>query len=367
MSHFNIHASTDGVTKIEIFGQIGDSFFEEGNTLESVRAELDGVENDKLEVDIASLGGDAFEGLAIHDLFAAHKGEVTINMVGATASAGAVIAESGDKINISENTLFLIHNSHGIAIGTAEEIKKTVDAMEKIDTRMTSIFTGRAESKGKSEADIKSLMKEDKFIDADEAIEFGFADKKIETSKIAASIDIDKVMASDKLSDAQKVQIKATIKTKKMDTPKENKVLAEMKTAMTDLKTFISSLGKVDPKTDPKTDPVTEPTLDNAELQAKLTSFGNTLNILAEANVQLEADALKAKTDMDTITTEKTSMETEKAVSTAKEVALMAEVELLKASKTNVPASEDKDPEDKESLEGSWGRMVLAIALKNAR
>lgn len=364
MKHFNIYASKDGVTKIEIFGQIGDLFFEEGNTLESVRADVGERSEDELEVDIASLGGNAFEGLAIHDLFAVHKQKVTMNMVGATASAGMVIAESADEVNISENTLALIHNSHGIAFGTAEEMEKTVSDLKAVDARMLSIFSKKAAKAGKSEEEVKTLMAEDKFIDAEEAIEFGLADNKIEASKIAASIDMDKVMASDKLSAIQKTQLQAKFNSKPMAAPKENTLIAEIKAEMTKLKDSILALGKKEPgSTDSKDIKI----LDNAEVQAQLTTLTNTLNVLAEANVTLETDALKSKTDMETTNTEKSALQIEKETADAKVTQLTAANELLSASKTDVPTGEDADPEDKESPVGAWGRMVLQSAIRNAK
>ena len=46
MKHFNIHASKDGKTEIDIFGQIGDSFFEEGNTLENIKAQIEDIDTE---------------------------------------------------------------------------------------------------------------------------------------------------------------------------------------------------------------------------------------------------------------------------------------------------------------------------------
>lgn len=368
MRHFKIHASKDNTTKIEIFGQIGDSFFEDGNTLETVRKEIESRE-DALEVDIASLGGSAFEGLAIHDLFAAHKGKVTMNIVGATASAGMVIAESADEINISENSLTLIHNSHGIAIGTAKDLKKTVDDMEKIDARMVSIFTKRAESKGRTEDDIKTLMEEDKFIDAKTAIEFGFADNEIETSKIAASIDMTRVMASKELSAKQKIQIKDQIKTFKMETPtkeetpevKENTIISELKAGMETLKASILALGKDKEGKEVKI-------LDNPEVQAELIKMNKTLNTLAEANTALEATAVEAKTSIDAVKAEKETLITEKVEWGVQKEIMQDKINTASGTQVKGADGEDNEPEeDKTSDVGAFGRDYLAKMKKRNR
>lgn len=211
MRHINIRAAKDS-TEVDIFGQIGESFFEDGNTLESVRSEISGI-NTPITFNVASLGGDAFEGLAIHDLIKAHKHPTTVNIVGATASAGTIIASGGDTVNISENSLFLIHNSHGMAYGNADDVQKHVDAMRMIDTQMTSIYVNRT---GMDEADVKALMAEDRFMNANEAKEKGFVDAITKPMKIAASVDMKRVEASKELTDTQKEQLKTLnqIKTK---------------------------------------------------------------------------------------------------------------------------------------------------------
>lgn len=360
MRHFKIHASKDNTTKIEIFGQIGDSFFEDGNTLESVRKEIESREDD-LEVDIASLGGSAFEGLAIHDLFATHKGKVIMNIVGATASAGMVIAESADEINISENTLTLVHNSHGIAIGTAKDLMKTVDDMEKIDARMVSIFTKRAEAKGKTEGDIKTLMEEDKFIDAKTTIEFGFADNQIETSKIAASIDINKVMASKELTATQKTQIQDQIKTFKMETPtketpevKESTIISELKSGLETLKASILAIGKDKEGKEVKI-------LDNPEVQAQLVKMNDTLSTLADANTTLEADAVIAKTELDSVKVEKETLLTDKIEWGVKKEIMQDKIDTAAGTQVKSKEGEDNEPdEDKTSDVGAFGRLYIA-------
>jgi len=357
MRHFNIHASKDNVTKIEIFGQIGDSFWEEGTTLESVRKEIESREDD-LEVDIASLGGSAFEGLAIHDLFAMHKGKVIMNIVGATASAGAVIAESADEINISENSLFLIHNSHGIAIGNADDLESVADDMKKIDARMLSIFTKRAGDK-KTEAEIKTLMDEDKFINAETAIEFGFVDKQIPVSKIAASVDMDKVMASKELTDIQKEQIKETLKSNNMATPevKESTILTELKSGFDALKASIKAM-----KTPSEPEATEVKILDNAEVQAQITKMNDTLSTLADANETLEGEAVTAKEALGALTTEKEALDAEKLAWVEEKEAMQTELNTLKGVKVEAKEGDDVNPdtEDDNDEEGGFGNFLKA-------
>jgi len=261
MRHFNIKTSAE-LTEIDIFGQIGDSFFEEGNTLDSVKAELSGVKTD-LTINVASLGGSAFEGLAIHDLIASHPFNTTVNVIGATASAGAVISVAADNVNISENSLFLVHNSHGMAMGNAEDLESAAKDMRKIDDRMTSIFINRT---GKEETEIRELLKEDKFLDANEALEWGFVDNVTQPVKIAAKLDRKKIENSN-LTDKQKTQL---LKTKTMDlTPITN----QLKDLTEKVGAFISANKDVKIS-------------DEAEISATLAELNENLNVLGEENVE---------------------------------------------------------------------------------
>lgn len=324
MNHVHIHAKKDGITEIDIFGQIGDSFFEEGNTLDTIKAQVETIEG-ALVVNIASLGGDALEGLAIHDLLAS-KDNTTVNIVGATASAGAIIASAGDTVNISENYLFLIHNSSSLVFGNADEIDKHADSMRKVDDRMTSVFVSRT---GKEESEIRELMTEDKFIDADEALEFGFVDAITKPVKLAARVDMKKVSASKELTDAQKEQIKSTIKTRTMD--------------LTPITDAISALtAKVTALVTPKDTEAKEiKVLDDEEVTSAIEDITTTLDTLGEENKTLEAS-------VETLTADKTALE----------------AELAKYSQTETPVETGEEPtpvEGDEPIEGkSLGDVLLA-------
>lgn len=183
MRNFNIYSKGENNT-IEILGSIGQNWFEEGSTLETVKAQIENLQGRNITVKIASLGGDVFEGLAIHDLLKASKKKVTAKIIGATASAGTIVALGADNIEISENSLFLVHNSWTGVMGNADDLRKMAEDLDTIDNRIVSIYTSKT---GKPEAEIRALMKEDKWIDAEEAKSWGFVDTITTPIKAAAS------------------------------------------------------------------------------------------------------------------------------------------------------------------------------------
>jgi len=68
----NIRNETEKVT-IELFGDIGESWFEEGNTMESLNADIKAAIGKPIDLIVSSLGGSVDHALAMHDLLKMHK------------------------------------------------------------------------------------------------------------------------------------------------------------------------------------------------------------------------------------------------------------------------------------------------------
>ena len=348
MRHFDIKAAKNGITEIDIFGQIGDSFWEDGNTLESVKAEIGNIDNDII-INVASLGGLALEGLAIHDLIASHKHNVIVNIVGATASAGAIIAEAGDEINISENSLFLIHFSTGGVVGQAKDVLGVASDLEKLDNRMISILTKKT---GKPESEIRALMEEDKFIDAEEAKEMGFVDNVIKPVKIAASINMNKVMTSN-LSDEQKTKLES-LNSNKMDLTAITSIFKEMKNSII---SEIKALGEKKPA-DTETTTVEVKIMDNEEVQAKMDAFKAKLEGLNTTNESISTENTTLKGTETTLKEKITALE-------LKESEQATEIERLKATQTETQNGTDLDPDEQKLEDEAILGNTIKAGMKN--
>ena len=292
MRHINIRAAKDS-TEVDIFGQIGESFFEDGNTLESVKSAIEGVKT-PITFNVASLGGSAFEGLAIHDLIKSHKQPTTVNVVGATASAGAIISVAADTVNISENSLFLVHKASNIAMGNVKDFEDAIVLLNQVDNRMKSIFSAKT---GMDDSELDSLLDEDRFMDAGEALEKGFVDAIIKPAKIAASVDMKRVEASKELTDTQKEQLKTLnqIKTK-MELSEDSK--GWVKTAIE------NAIAAFKPE-------VKEPV--SPEVNAEVTA--------------LEAKAVEANATIATLNAEIADLKAKVAAASAPEISINADVE----------------------------------------
>jgi len=184
MKNFNIYNEAD-TAKVEILGAIGESWFDDGNTLETVKAQLSGLDVSNVLVEISSLGGDLIQGLALHDMFNTMPAKVTARIVGSTASAGTVIAMGADVVEITENSRFLIHNAMTMTAGNADDHETTAEQLKQWDGQLVDIYRKKT---GKPKSAIKALMKDEKWISSNEAKDWGFVGKIVK-GKITNQID----------------------------------------------------------------------------------------------------------------------------------------------------------------------------------
>ena len=181
--NFSIKNLSDDVAEIKIFGEIGEGWFGDGVTLDSVKTQLEGIKAKKINVLISSLGGDVNHALAIHDILKMSNAEITTEIVGATASSGTIIAMAGKERKMSNNALFLSHNAWMLAVGNADQLRKQADDLDAFNDRIINIYQ---KVTGKSREQVKALMDEEKWIDAENAKDFGFVTETFEPVKAAA-------------------------------------------------------------------------------------------------------------------------------------------------------------------------------------
>lgn len=197
-------ASGDAET-ISIMDVIGDGFFG-GVSARSVADKLKAIGKNPVTVQINSPGGDFFEGLAIYNLLREHPRNVTVKVMGVAASAAAVIAMAGDKIQVPRAGFLMIHNVWVLAIGNANDLRTIADSLDPFDTVTADIFSTRT---GMDDKQVRKMLDAETWIGGKEAVDLGFADSllpsdeeappaKNETvaSPQAAMREIDKAMAA---------------------------------------------------------------------------------------------------------------------------------------------------------------------------
>lgn len=138
-----------------------------------VAAFLKNAGGEAVEVNINSNGGSVTGGIAIANMLKAYPGEVTCNVLGVAASIASVIACAGKTLAMGEGSFLMVHNPFAYTSGTAEELRKDADTLDKMRDAIIAIYKGKC-GDGK-EDELKMLMDDESWLSRDEARKFGFA------------------------------------------------------------------------------------------------------------------------------------------------------------------------------------------------
>lgn len=126
---------------------------------------------------IDSPGGDVFAARAMMTAIAQHSAKVVAHVDGLAASAATGICMACDEVEITQGAGFMIHNAWTIALGNKADMHKAGDLLGKIDKDLTNDYARRT---GKDESEITAWMDAETWFTADEAVENGFADRKVD-------------------------------------------------------------------------------------------------------------------------------------------------------------------------------------------
>ena len=128
---------------------------------------------------INSPGGDCVAAAQIYNMLMDYHGDVTVKIDGIAASAASVIAMAGTKVLVSPVSMLMIHNPMTAAFGNSDEMQK---AIEMLGSVKDSIINAYEIKTGLSRAKLSHLMDAETWMDANKAVELGFADEIIQRS-----------------------------------------------------------------------------------------------------------------------------------------------------------------------------------------
>lgn len=186
--------------------------------------ELKTIKDKNIDVHINSLGGSVFDGLAIYNALKNHSKRVTTKVEGIAASIASVIAMAGDKIEMAENSLFMIHNPFAMSGGDANELRKTANILDKIRNEIAEIYASKSNHNAQHYI---NLMDVESWFNSKETLELGLINGITDNLQIENNYDVSKFqnITNDKINNtinksninvmAQNTQTK-TIETKEV-------------------------------------------------------------------------------------------------------------------------------------------------------
>lgn len=136
--------------------------------------------NGNITVWINSPGGDCVAAAQIYNMLIDYKGDVTVKIDGIAASAASVIAMAGTKVLMSPVSMLMIHNPMTVAFGNKGEMEKAISMLDEVKESIINAYEIKT---GMSRAKLSHLMDSETWMDANKAVELGFADDILKRSE----------------------------------------------------------------------------------------------------------------------------------------------------------------------------------------
>lgn len=167
---YNIIKDEEGNTTIDIFSSIGGW---SGTDDFEFKQQLNAMEGKEITVRINSGGGDVFIGHNIYNMLKQSNKHIKVVVNGLAASIASVIAMAGDTIEMPSNAMMMIHNPSTFQDGTAEDMRKSAEVLDKVAETIKNVYATRT---GLSKDEITEMMNNETWLTAQEAKEKGFCD-----------------------------------------------------------------------------------------------------------------------------------------------------------------------------------------------
>jgi len=166
-----------------------------GWQLYRVRSFLSEHAKDEVTIEVNSLGGSVNDAMMISKEIADH-GNVTVRLLAFCASAVTWMGFGAKRVEIADDALWLCHQASVLVSiysslnaddleRTIEDLKKSQKLAEATDLIIARKYLDKATANGKETtlAKILGLMKEEKYLTAQEVVDLGFADGIIKNAR----------------------------------------------------------------------------------------------------------------------------------------------------------------------------------------
>ena len=170
--------------EVYVYGEIGTWGITANQFVRDLAALDDGVS--PIVVAFNSIGGDLFDGLAIHNALS-RLGERCTGRVDALAASAASVAVCGaHKVVIASNAMLMIHNPWTYAAGDAENLRKVATALDQAMEAIIAAY--KAKAPNIDEVELRRLVNAETWLTASEAVALGLADEVGEGVKVKACL-----------------------------------------------------------------------------------------------------------------------------------------------------------------------------------
>src|SRR5450830_175389 len=169
---------------IFVYGEIGAWGVTANQFVQDLRAMDDGVS--PVIAAFNSIGGELFDGLAIHNALS-RLGERCTGRIDALAASAAGVAVCGaHRVVIAANAMLMIHNPWTYAAGDAEDLRKVADALDQSLEAIIAAYKSKAPDI--DEVELRRMVDAETWLTANEAVALGLADEVGDGRKVKACL-----------------------------------------------------------------------------------------------------------------------------------------------------------------------------------
>ncbi len=170
--------------EIFVYGEIGAWGVTANQFVQDLRAMDDGVS--PVIVAFNSIGGDLFDGLAIHNALS-RLGERCTGRIDALAASAASVAVCGaHRVVIAANAMLMIHNPYTFTSGDAEDFRRVADVLDQTLEAIIAAYKSKAPDI--DEAELRRMVDAETWLTANEAVALGLADEVGDGLKVKACL-----------------------------------------------------------------------------------------------------------------------------------------------------------------------------------
>ncbi|WP_336356855.1 head maturation protease, ClpP-related [Pseudomonas granadensis] len=176
--------ATERVIEVFVYGEIGAWGITANQFVQDLRALDDGVS--PVIAAFNSIGGDLFDGLAMHNALS-RLGERCTGRIDALAASAASVAVCGaHRVVIASNAMLMIHNPWTYAAGDAEDFRKVADVLDQTMEAIVAAY--KAKAPDIDEVELRRLVAAETWLTANEAVALGLADEVGDGVKVKACL-----------------------------------------------------------------------------------------------------------------------------------------------------------------------------------
>lgn len=170
--------------EVFVYGEIGTWGVSANQFVQDLRAMDDGAS--PVIVAFNSIGGDLFDGLAIHNALSRLGKRCTGRVDALAASAASVAVCGAHRVVIAANAMLMIHNPYTFTGGDAEDFRRVADVLDQTLEAIIAAYKSKAPDI--DEAELRRMVNAETWLTANEAVALGLADEVGDGLKVKACL-----------------------------------------------------------------------------------------------------------------------------------------------------------------------------------